>query len=48
MFGRESRGALTEQEYLAGALMKLKRAKEALANDRDGDACLAKDAGLQP
>ena len=28
--GAESRGALTEQEYMAGALMKLKRAKEAL------------------
>ncbi len=29
--GAESRGALTEQEYWAGALMKLGRAKEALA-----------------
>jgi len=28
--GAESRGALTEQEYMAGALMKLGRAKEAL------------------
>jgi serine/threonine-protein kinase len=28
--GAESRGALTEQEYMAGALMKLSRAKEAL------------------
>jgi len=29
--GAQSRGALTEQEYLAGALIKLGRAKEALA-----------------